>query len=181
MTCWSVLVSEVHFLISTKMVKNQGPFPEEGLCFSARGKRLWPCCPSVRLDRFTLLFGFELASLLIHWVCFPSVFSWFPGVLEEIQGQLCCEHKTLEKDFGAYACWVAGCPGRVYWSMEKAFFLFFIPLSRRNFPASHKSRLCGSWSRMLVGPKWPQKLARWEENLAPVGVNEWKGRNKEQD
>lgn len=87
---------------------------------------------------------------------------------------------TLQRVLAKWLDALGGCIGQ--W--RKLFFLFslFSPPNRRNFPASHKSRLCDSWSRMLVGPKWPQKLVRWEGNLAPVGVIEWNGGNeKEQD
>lgn len=80
-------------------------------------------------------FGFEFTSLPVHWVHrvhSPSSFPQFPGVLEEVQGQSCCDrpqNMTLQRVL------VGGSvPWEVYRPTEKAFF----PPKKRALPASQK-------------------------------------------
>lgn len=68
-------------------------------------------------------FAVEFASLLLHQLCFSSPTREFPGVLEEIQGQLGCDRaENVGEQLCSVANWVAGCTGRVQGLMEEALF-----------------------------------------------------------
>lgn len=102
-------------------------------------------------------FGVEFASLQLHQLCFSSLSPEFPGVLEQIQGELA--ENVGESSFAVCPSWVAGeCRGQ--WKRLFMILSFFPIQVEGIFSISHKSRLCGSASRMPVVPKWPWNLTK---------------------
>lgn len=135
-----------------RVVKNRGPFPEETWFSSLRGKWVWPRCPSVGLEWFTLHLQLNLPVSCFTSFAFPALLvnsqvSW----KRSKDNWAVTEQKMWESSF---AVWQTGwldalgeCKG---WWKRRFFDPFFFPYPSRRyfFPVSHKSVwLSWRWSR----------------------------------
>lgn len=144
-----------------RIVKICGPFPEETWFSSLRGKWMWPWWPWVGLEWFPLHLGLNLPVSYFSISAFPvSILNSQVSWNRSKDSWAVTEQKMLESNLAVCPYWVmvARCTGRVQGKIEKAFYYPFLKNSievEGIFFISHKIKLCGSISKMLVVPKWP--------------------------